>query len=765
MQHETTWRRFVRAGRRLSATWTKTIRSPYPRVWKSRYMAGGLCLLCMYSVKTTLGTEPAMEGKSTITTSNRAADVSPSDPFAWLEDITGPASTNWVRQENEKTFKSLKSRPTFLASYEAALSALTAPTAGRTSEQLIDGWVYRLSKSPTQPRGLWQRMRVEQYLSASNNWQTLLDVDQLSREEGTPLSLADANTKCLETRCMLTLVPDGKIDGGGHGQREFDVETHSFVKNGFVLPEPVENKYDLPVLEWKDINTLYVVVHKPGAQAGSLGEPFIVRKWSRGTSYPKASELFRSEPPGSGGQVSGFVKVLSDGTRRETVLRYGDNSPSKTVRVTSSGELQILSPPSEFEPVGLYQSHWIFRVLTNVEAGGHTWKQDSIVSIRQDELTSSSPTVYPMLAPSPENVQPVAQATPGGVLVRTVDNVRSRLWIYKLDGNQWSRQQLSLPDYGSIDFRLTAPEADIALVGFESYLQPLTLFSVDTNTARVTRLSQRPDLFRSSDLVTEQLWASSKDGTRVPYFVVRHTALQLNGKAPTLLRAYGNGGAVQLPVYDPVLGKLWLEKGGVYVRAQIRGGGELGPAWHVTKLERRRTYEDFIAVAEDLIRRRITSPSHLGIQGHSMGGCLVGVMLNERPDLFSAAISMNGVLDQLGGYALVNGTKVFHARAPGAERMWGSLDVPEERAFLERTSPYQNLQRRADSPPPLIMTSTNDSIPAFEARKYVAKLASFSMPYFFYESPEGGHGFGVTPQQVALHDTLVYEYLAMRLKR
>jgi prolyl oligopeptidase len=295
----------------------------------------------------------------------------------------------------------------------------------------------------------------------------------------------------------------------------------------------------------------------------------------------------------------------------------------------------------------------------------------------------------------------------------------------------------------------------VAFVIYESYLQPTSLFAVDVAARRARLLTSIPAQFDASRYRTEQYWTVSKDGTRVPYFLIRRRSFQANGKAPTLMHGYGAAGALMTPRYDGLRGRLWLEHGGVYVEANIRGGGEFGPDWHVTGVNRLHTYEDFIAVAQDLIRRKITSAKHLGIRGHSMGGLLVGVTLTLRPELFNAAIIENPQdLDLI--YAMM--------KFPDRATEFGSINIPKVRAFLERISPYHNLKRRDGFPAPLVKTSTNDAATmVFGPRKYVAKLASLDMPYFYYESPEGGHSCGVTPQQVALCQALVYTYLAERL--
>jgi prolyl oligopeptidase len=337
----------------------------------------------------------------------------------------------------------------------------------------------------------------------------------------------------------------------------------------------------------------------------------------------------------------------------------------------------------------------------------------------------------------------------------TLANLSGQLQRLTLKSGQWQRERIALPDQGTILPALSDPSASSLFVSYQSFLQPPTLYEVDLKQARAKAIKQLPEQFDASQYVTEQLQARSADGTAIPYFLVRPKAFEAQGNAPTLMSGYGAFGMPELPEYSGTLGRLWLEQGGVYVLTNIRGGGEFGPSWHVVRTERRRTYEDFIAIAEDLIRRKITSPRRLGMQGLSAGGMLMGVMLTSRPDLFHAALVEVPVLDLLRDYQLSGATVLGE---------FGSPEVPEERAFLESISPYGKLQYREDFPVPFLLTSTTDAqAHPGHARKFAAKMQSLKMPYYYYESREGGHAIATTPEGRAQLQALRFTYLANRL--
>ena len=299
-----------------------------------------------------------------------------------------------------------------------------------------------------------------------------------------------------------------------------------------------------------------------------------------------------------------------------------------------------------------------------------------------------------------------------------------------------------------------------AFVTYADFLQPTTLYALDVHANRTATIKSLPAKFDGSRYVVEQAEATSRDGTRVPYFVVRPKSFTPEGAAPTLLYAYGGFQISMLPAYSATVGQLWLDQGGIYVLANIRGGGEFGPAWHQAGLKTNRqvVYDDFIAVAEDLVRRRITSPPHLGIQGGSNGGLLMGAMLTQRPELFGAVVVQVPLLDMLRYHQLLAGASWVDE--------YGSPDVPEERAWLQRLSPYHNLTKRGDLPTPFIVTSTKDDrVHPGHARKFAARMEELGLPFLYYENIDGGHSAAANLRERAKRQALEYTYLARRLMK
>jgi prolyl oligopeptidase len=345
------------------------------------------------------------------------------------------------------------------------------------------------------------------------------------------------------------------------------------------------------------------------------------------------------------------------------------------------------------------------------------------------------------------------------LLVATLNNVNGAAASYRPVANsRWSKQPLALPKQTSlrlVDADLHGERAFLTTTGF---LTPPTLLLVNLTTGSLQSAKELPAKFAAANDAVEQLEAVSKDGTRIPYFVVHPAGAKMDGSTPTILYAYGGFAVSMTPQYDPVLGKLWLERGGAYVLANIRGGGEFGPKWHDAglKTHRQRIYDDFAAVGADLVARGFTSPQRLGIHGGSNGGLLMGVEFTQHPEMWSAVDIAVPLLDMLR----------FEQIAAGSSWVgeYGSVANPDERRFLASISPYHHLKAGVAYPEPLIWTTTKDDrVGPQHARKFAAKLAELHVPYLFYEVVEGGHGAGATPTEHAHTQALEYTYFARKL--
>jgi prolyl oligopeptidase len=315
-----------------------------------------------------------------------------------------------------------------------------------------------------------------------------------------------------------------------------------------------------------------------------------------------------------------------------------------------------------------------------------------------------------------------------------------------------------LPKNASVHIAASIDREDRAFVDVAGFLDPNTLWLVEPEAEGAAPVKSLPSRFDASGNVVEQFEATSSDGTLVPYFVIRPKALRVDRSAPTVLYGYGGFQVSLTPSYLGAAGRLWLEKGGVYVIANIRGGGEFGPAWHraALKSDRRLAFDDFIAVAEDLIRRGITSPRRLGIMGGSNGGLLMGVMLTQRPDLFRAVVIQVPLLDMLRYHKLLAGASWI------AE--YGDPDLPGEAAFLASISPYHNLKPGIAYPEPFFVTSTKDDrVHPGHARKMAARLQAMGLPFLYYENVGGGHSAAANLEERARRTALEFTYLTRKL--
>jgi prolyl oligopeptidase len=422
------------------------------------------------------------------------------------------------------------------------------------------------------------------------------------------------------------------------------------------------------------------------------------------------------------------------------------------------GALQPMTLPPKVELQGISQGELLFRISQDWHISGQSFKTGSLLSMPVAAVSSATPAIRTVLVPGPRDSIEQVAVTQGGVLVALYSNVKGRLLRLHFDGKGWARTDIALPANGSVGIATSDERSDTAFVTYEDFLQPATLYRVAVATVAATPIKSLAPKFAAGRLTVEQLMATSKDGTQVPYFVVRPKDFVANGAAPTLLYGYGGFDVSMLPSYLATTGKLWLEQGGVYVLANIRGGGEFGPAWHEAGLKTHRqvVYDDFIAVAEDLIARRITSTRRLGIEGGSNGGLLMGVMLTQRPELFHAAVVQVPLLDMLRFDKLLAGASWVDE--------YGSPQVPQERAWLAKMSPYQNLKYAKDYPEVFILTSTKDDrVHPGHARKYAAKLASLHMPFLYYENIDGGHSAAADLRERARRLALEFVYLSERL--
>ena len=672
------------------------------------------------------------------------------DPFLWLEAPESPRALEWVKAENARSAAVLEADPRYQPLHQAALKIVDAQDRIPLPE-FRAGEVYNLWQDQAHVQGIWRRASLASYLTAAPDWTTVLDLDALSRAEGkTWVWKGAACLRPAEDRCLVSL-----SDGGEDAieVREFDLKAARFAEPGFRLPGGKQE------VAWVDADTLLVSRDwGPGTMTAS-GYAFVVKRLGRGQALDAARELFRGKADDVG--VSPFDLYDPQTRRLQPMLSRALTTFEAETYAVDGERVSKLPLPLKHTVRGLLGGRLIFTIEQAWSpGGGPAYPQGALMAADLEGLKAGRAVGAQVIyAPGPrESIEDVSVAR-SRVVVAAYENVRGRAFTFRLqpDGH-WARERVALPDNLSVDLVDTDKDADLAFVQTASFLQPTALALVDADTGQVEPLKSLPPRFDASNLVTEQFEAASKDGAQVPYFVVRPKDLKLDGTAPTLLYAYGGFQISMTPTYSGTLGKLWLERGGVYVLANIRGGGEFGPAWHEAglKLNRQRIYDDFAAVAQDLIARKITSPRRLGIEGGSNGGLLMGVELEQHPELWNAVVIQVPLLDML------------RIDQIGAGASWlgeyGSPQVPKERAFLASISPYHNLKPGVRYPEPLFVTSTKDDrVSPAHARKMAAKMQAMGLPFLYYENTEGGHAASANQHELAHRVSLEMTYLTRKL--
>jgi len=671
------------------------------------------------------------------------------DPYRWLEDVSGARAMSWVKAENAKTTNVLEKDPRFAGFYKSALTMAQA-TDRIPNAAFIGGQLYNFWQDSAHVRGIWRNTTLASYRTATPQWTTVLDLDALAKSEKANWVWKGADCVApAEQRCLLRL-----SDGGEDAVtiREFDVVTRAFVPNGFSLPK---GKQDAA---WMGPDTLLVSREWTKGEMTASGYAFVVKRLVRGQTLANVVEIFR----GTKADMGVFPLTLDDaaGHRMNLISRYVSFFSAEQYIVRAK-DVARLAVPTKASFATMLDGQIVVQLSEPWKVGTTTIKSGGLASFALTTAMTTPNALAPVaiVEPGPRESVAGASATKTRLLVGMTDNVKGRVYSFTRAANgTWARKAVALPGNASTNVTSTDKHSDQAFVSVTSFLTPNSIFLADAAQATATTIKSMPARFDASASVVEQFEATSKDGTKVPYFVVHPKALKLDGSNPTILTAYGGFEASSTPYYDETAGKLWIERGGVSVLANMRGGGEFGPAWHEAGLKTRRQviYDDFAAVAQDLITRKITSPRRLGIVGGSNGGLLMGVEMNQHPELWNAVQIAVPLLDMLR----------YEQIAAGASWVgeYGSVSIPAERAFLASISPYHNIRKGAKYPTPFIWTTTKDDrVGPQHARKFAARMAEYGMPYLFYEVIEGGHGAGANAIQTAHTEALGYTYFVRQL--
>ena len=680
-----------------------------------------------------------------------AAAAPDADPHLWLEDVEGERSLAWVREQNVRSLGVLQGDPRYQRLHDAALRIVEA-TDRIPAPAFRAGMIYNFWQDPSHVRGILRRTTLEGYRTTAPAWETVLDVDSLAAREGANWVYQGAN--CLapvQRRCLIALSNGGK---DAAELREFDMVTKTFVENGFRLPESKGGA------TWVDENTLLISRDFGEGTLTRSGYPFIVKRLARGQPIESAVEVFRGAPD----DVSAGVMAIrdSDGRLEGLVAFRGRTFYERDYfLLRESAAPRKLPFPERMSLRGLVKGQLVF----TAESDGDGYRSGDLLAYDLKALKAAPETAKPYLILRPgarESIEGVT-TTRNHLVVVVNENVKGAAYAYWFDDHdgtgQWRRAGFPLPPNASIGIGSASSLSDQLFLSVSNYLTPNTLYLADAGAQTVEKVKSIPARFDASHLVTEQFEATSADGTKVPYFVTRPKGMQLDGNNPTLLYGYGGYQVSLVPGYSGITGKLWLEDGGVYVVANTRGGGEFGPSWHQAALgpNRQRAHEDFIAVAKDLIARKITSPRRLGIMGGSQGGLFMGVAMTQHPELFNAAVIQVPLFDMMR----------FHKLLAGASWIaeYGNPDIPEQRAWIAQYSPYQALAAGRRYPEAFIHTSTKDDrVHPGHARKAAAQLSALGYPVLFYENTDGGHSAAANLKETAKRVALEYTYLTRKLK-
>ncbi len=666
----------------------------------------------------------------------------------WLEEIEGEKALTWVRAQNKATLDELAKDPLYEEFKQQAYDILTASDR-ITYGSLRGGYVYNFWRDRDHVRGIWRRTTVEDYKTGNSQWELLLDIDALAAKEGKNWIYKGAD--CLApdyNRCLISLSPGG-TDATTY--REFDIAEKSFVKGGFQVPLSKTS------LGWEDRDTLLIATDwGPDANGvssmNSSGYPRIMKRWHRGDDLGLARSVLEMDA----GETFSFP---FDFTRPEGkavfIMRGHDFYHFTYYAVDGNGALKELPLPKKSSLAGMYKG----QILVSLKEDWRGHKSGSLVSfdlkdfMESGEISRINPVFDPGMTGTIENVV-VAKDK---VYVVGLEHVSSRIRQNDFDGRVWTGRPIDFGGNDVFSIRSASGDSNDMLMARDGLLTPPSLYFVNFEAGTEIKLQSLPHRFDVSDLVMERRLATSRDGTKIPYFIVHKKDIKLDRKTPVLQYGYGGFEISILPRYRALRGKLWLERGGAYVIANIRGGGEYGPRWHQAALHenRQRAFDDFFAVAEDVQNSGLSSPAHYGADGRSNGGLLMGVSFTQRPDLFNAIICGVPLLDM----------KRYNKLLAGASWMaeYGNPDT-DDWQYISKYSPLQNLHKDRTYPRVYFFTSTKDDrVHPAHARKMAAKMAAQGHEFHYYENIEGGHKGNANYDQEAGMRALEYVYLWRQL--
>jgi prolyl oligopeptidase len=668
----------------------------------------------------------------------------------WLEEVEGKQALEKVNAWNKITLDKLMADKRYAEYLEAGLEIVNAKDKIPYGN-FRGNFVYNFWQDKNQVRGMLRRTTLDEYTKSEPEWEDLLSIDNLaSSEEKNWVFKGSTALESNYDRCLLSLSDGGK---DSVEMREWDHSTQSFVEDGFFIPDAKTG------VSWKDIDNINIATHWGDDSVTESGYPFIVKSLKRGQALTAATTVFLGEKTDVG------VWPLS--------IKVGDSNLNMVVRAVTffeslyfwlpdDGRQGIQLPiPKKVAVQGVFKGQLVLSLKQDWTPQGteHTFDSGDLVSFDLEHWlqTQHIKNLQRIYHPGERATVDGVAITHNKLVLTLLENVVSNVYIYDFN-DKWSQAKLAMPENGSMSVSSANIDSDIIFINQESFVAPDTLFKVDLSQLDITAIKSIPARFDASNIVVEQFQTHSKDGEKIPYFVVRQKDIKFDGTNPTLQYAYGGFQVSLKPSYSGLIGKNWLEQGGVYVLANIRGGGEFGPNWHQAGLKTKRQviFDDMIAVGEDVISKKITSTERLGIMGGSNGGLLMGVMYTQRPDLWNAVICQVPLLDMLRYHKLLAGASWVGE--------YGSPDIAIERTFLEQISPVHNIDPEADYPSIMFVTSTKDDrVHPGHARKMAYLLEKYGHDFEYYENIDGGHSASANLQESAKRSALEYTFLSQKL--
>jgi prolyl oligopeptidase len=678
---------------------------------------------------------------------NAYAEPAATDPNQWLEAVEDEKALAWAAEQNAESVDELTRSGDFKRIEKRTLEILDSDEKIAYVNKMGD-YYYNFWRDAEHVRGLWRRTTLDEYRKAEPAWETVLDIDALAAAEKENWVYSGAD--CLEPENRLCLLSLSRGGADASVVREFDTVTKTFVEGGFELAEAKSGA------SWIDADTLFVGTDFGPGSLTSSGYPRIAKRWKRGTPLTAAETVYE-------GQVedvwNGAFADTTPGFERQGIMR-AMTFYSSEMYLLQDGKLVKVDKPDSAN-ANLHREWLLLELRDDWTVGGKTWAAGSLLATRLDDFMAGKREFEALFTPTDRSSLAGYSPTRNHIIVNELDNVKNRVYVWTPGEQGWKREALpGLPEFGTVSVgAVDDRDSDAYFVTVTDFLTPTSLHYGEVGKGAPELLKSLPAFFDSSRLAVSQHEATSADGTRVPYFQVAAKDLVLDGKNPTVLYGYGGFEVSMTPSYSANIGDAWLNKGGVYVLANIRGGGEFGPKWHqaALKANRNKAYEDFAAVAKDLVARKVTSPEHLGTLGGSNGGLLTGNMLTQYPELFGAIVSQVPLLDM----------QRYHTLLAGASWMgeYGNPDDAEEWKFIQTFSPYHNVKADVKYPRTLFTTSTRDDrVHPGHARKMVAKMKQQGHDVLYYENIEGGHGGAANNAQRAFMTALAWTFFARELR-